>query len=85
MSIREVEGILGVPPGNYSAYHELRGCGVLYAPGERPGWVDQWRWDDDFVAVSYDADGIVEQLHYESDSDRGKNFSHLQGSAPPTR
>jgi hypothetical protein len=84
MSDRDVEAILGVPPGNYSARHVLHRSGVGYAPWERPGRVDLWRWDDDFVAVSYDADGTVKQLHYECDSDPRKNFSHLRGSAPAT-
>jgi hypothetical protein len=83
MTSREVEDILGVPPGNYSTLHELHGSGIGYISGQRPpSRIDQWRWDDDYVSVVYDADGVVDQMHYDCDSDHDKAFGHL--TKPPS-
>jgi hypothetical protein len=62
MSAAEVEEVMGLPPGNYSDYSEVRRGGS--DPTENR--FRRWMWNDATVKVWFDADDHVIRTEYTS-------------------
>jgi hypothetical protein len=58
----EVEEVMGLPPGNYSDYAEVRRGGVDSTESR----VRRWIWNDATVKVWFDVDGHVIRTEYTS-------------------